>query len=259
MKRLLFYVAMFLLALLVGYIVKEMRPDQVNKLLSIDTEYAFLMEDGQMGTLLYYINDDNHELTHPESYARIVIKDRLNSSLIELTLYDVKLGHEENYLGEHFKRIILTFIVPIFSEDWIFEDAYLCVDTVMQNSYDIRLGRLSFYQKSWDEPKMNWTSLDGRKEVGELKSRLGEIELVFDHEIPEISNIDVGTKASVSHIVQQNKLTITISNNDYLLYEVPIIITFIDGTKQTLSHFRYMIDYFMLKESGPLINVYTLD
>lgn len=259
MKKALFYLSIILLALLLGYTISEMRPKQVKKIVTIDTEYAFVMEEGQWGTLLYYINDDQHELTKITSYARIILSDHLSSSLVELTLYDLEIGHDEVYLGEYFKRVILTFMMPVLSNDWVFEDAYLEIETTSDQSYQVRLGRLTFYQKSYDEAKFNWISLDGRKKVNDLRSRLGEIEVTFEGEIPSISHIEIGTKAPLTFSIDQHILKISIFEIDYLLYEVPIIITFEDGTKQTISHFRFMIDYMMLKESGPLINVYTLD
>lgn len=259
MKRALFYISIILLALALGYTISEMKPKKINKLLSIDTEYSFLMDEGQLGTILFYVNDEKHAITDMSSYGRIILSDHLSSSKVELTLYDLEIGHNEVYLGESFKRIILTFMVPMLSNDWIFEDCYLTIETTLQESYEIRLGRLSFYQKSSDYPHMNWSSLDGRKPVNRLRSRLGIIEVSFEGVIPEIEDIEIGTKATLTWTIKEHILTITITDIDYLLYEVPIIITYRDGTKQTISHFRFMIDYIMLKESGPLINVYTLD
>lgn len=259
MKRILFYVSVVILAIVMGFILSRIKPKKVVKLVTIDTEYSFLMGDGELANVLYYVNDDAHELTDINAFARIVLEDHLSLSKVELTLYDLEVGHEEVYLGETFKRIILTFMVPKLTEDWIFDDAYLKVETKMQESYEMRLGRVSFFQRSFNDLSYNWQSLDGRKHANDLRSRLGEIDIEFENKIPNIKNIEIGTKAPVTHKVSDTKLTISITQIDYLLYEVPVILTFMDGSKLTISHFRYMIDYMMLKESGPLINVYTLD
>ena len=259
MKRILFYISVVILAIVTGYVISRIKPDRVDKLVTIDTEYSFLMGDGELANFLYYVNDETHELTDINAFARIILEDHLSLSKVELTLYDLEVGHEEVYLGETFKRIILTLMVPKLTEDWIFDDAYLKVETKMQESYEMRLGRVTFFQKSYDDLSYNWKSLDGRKQINDLRSRLAEIDIEFENAISNIKGIDIGTKAPLTYKISETKLTISITQIDYLLYEVPVVITFMDGSKLTISHFRYMIDYMMLKESGPLINVYTLD
>jgi hypothetical protein len=50
---------------------------------------------------------------------------------------------------------------------------------------------------------------------------------------------------------------IHIPEESYLLSNVPIIIYAVDGSIQTIANFRYLIDYQILKESGPLIHTYA--
>jgi len=65
--------------------------------------------------------------------------------------------------------------------------------------------------------------------------------------------------ADINFSCNNQQLIISIDSAFYLLYDVPIIITCRDGTRQVIDNFRYIIDYVILKESGPMINVYTLD
>jgi hypothetical protein len=57
----------------------------------------------------------------------------------------------------------------------------------------------------------------------------------------------------------KNQLILSIPYQESLLYDVPIIITFVDDSVQTLDNFPYIIDYQVIKESGPLLHVYALN
>ena len=259
MKRMSFYLIVLALVLMMGYLLHRMRPQTVNKLLSIDTEYSFLMEDDRQGSFLLFINSEKHELTAIENYARILLKDHANDSLIELSLFQVSLGDQEIYMKESFYRLSIAFLVPTLQQDWIFDDAYLTIELKDQREYEFRLGRVSFYQESHDEVKLSWTGLSGIKKANDLRSRLYRITIDYEGELPFIEMIDVGTCAAVTFYHEHQKLFIDLETSDYLLYDVPIVITYQDGSRQTISNFLYVVDYMLLKESGPMINVYTLD
>lgn len=259
MKRLFFYLSILLCAVLLGFILQSMKPDKVKKIITVDTEYSYLMGHDVLGSMMIYTNNLEHPLLKEENYMRILVKDHGSKSLIELSIYDVQKGHEEHYLKETFYRIIITFKVPELSQNWIFDDAYLICELKNQSEYELRLGRLSFYAPSHDLESLKWNSLEGRKQVGDLRSRLKTITLQIEGDCPSIEMISVGTTANTHFIYENGCLKIDIDHSPYLLYDVPIIIQFEDGSKQTISHFRFMTDYIILKESGPLINVYTFD
>ncbi len=259
MKRMSFYVIVLALVLTMGYILHRIRPQTVNKLLSIDTEYSYLMEENREGSFLLFINSKKHELTAIENYARILLKDHGDDSLIELSLFEISLGDQEIYMKESFYRLSITFLVPVLQQDWIFDDAYLVIELKDQKEYELRLGRVSFYHVSHDEAKLSWTSLSGIKRANDLRSRLYLITIDYEGELPLIEKIDVGTRSNVTFYHDYQKLFIELATSDYLLYDVPIVITYQDGSRQTISNFLYVVDYVLLKESGPMINVYTLD
>ena len=74
-----------------------------------------------------------------------------------------------------------------------------------------------------------------------------------------ITQIEIGTHVNLSFQMIEDTLTIHIPNDDYLLYDVPLRLHFDDGTTFTMPNFMYIVDYQILKESGPMINVYQLD
>ena len=259
MKRLLFYLVVILLSVCLGLILEKMSPTLQPKLLTVDTEYSFLMDEDQVGTFSLYINDLSHDIVNESMILRIILEDLETKDLIELTLYEIDLGHDEVYLNEVFTRVFLKFIVPNLSEDWVFDDANLRVELNNQSEFSLRLGRVTFLKRGSDEVMIDWSSLDGLKRTNDLRSRLGEIHLSFIGSLKPILSVEIGTHVDVSFQLSEDTLTLYIPTDDYLLYDVPLRLHFNDGTTFSMSNFIYIVDYQILKESGPMINVYQLD
>jgi hypothetical protein len=259
MKKYLFVAIAIMILFTMGFLVSKMKPEERNLLLTVDTEYSFVMGENSKGTVMYYVTDIEHPLTKISQIMRVILYDQSNDQRLDVNVVDIEIGHEEVYLKERYYRIMITFDIPKLSHDMIFDDAYMTIELMDQLSFSMRLGRLSLYDHSTDEPYLNWTSLSGLKNEGDLRSRIGEIIVSYEGDCPTIDHIDIGTTADLNFTCNNKKLIISIGSAFYLLYDVPIIITYHDGTRQVIDNFRYIIDYVILKESGPMINVYTLD
>jgi hypothetical protein len=259
MKRALFYLAVILMSVLLGLLLNNMEPKKVVKLLTVDTEYAYLMEKDAIGTIFFYLNQPQHKITSKEAISRVILHDQKKASLVELNLYMIEKGHEEIYLNESFTKYLLHFVLPRLSEDWVFEDAYVTIELSDQREYSIRLGRFTFFAKSSEEPYLDWTSLEGQKAKNDLRSRLKTIVITYAGSIKDIESIEIGSNVHLTYETLEKTLTIHIPNDSYVLSYVPVIILYTDGSKDTISHFLFFNDYVMLKESGPMINVYALD
>lgn len=259
MKRIFLYTSALIVSVALGYIILMMKPDLKKQLISVDTEYSYVMDSDMVGTFLCYTSDQKHPITDQANYMRIILYDQNDDTQIELSLNDVAIGHEEYYLKTSYFRLLITFDLPLMNQDFIIDDAYLRIELIDQASYDIRLGRVSFYYDRLGENSLNWTVLEGLKKANDLTSRIYEITVTYEGTTEDIDKIDVGTKGDVTFRFDHQQIIITIETKDYLLYDVPIIISYHDGGRQVIPNFRYMIDYVILKESGPMINVYTLD
>ena len=259
MKKYLFVAIAIMILFAMGFLVSTMKPEERNLLLTVDTEYSFVMGENSKGTVMYYVTDHDHPLTKMNQMMRVIIYDQSVDQRLDVNVVDLEIGHEEIYLKDRYYRIMITFDMPKLSHDMIFDDAYMTIELMDQLSFSMRLGRVSLLYKSADEPYLNWTSLSGLKKEGDLRSRLGEINVSYEGDCPVIDHIDIGTTADITFTCSNQQLIISIDSAFYLLYDVPIIITFHDGTRQVIDNFRYIIDYVILKESGPMINVYTLD
>lgn len=259
MKRIFLYISLLMLSAILGYIIFRMKPDQEKKVLTVDTEYAYVMKDDAIGTFMMYVSDETHDICNENRYMRMILEDKDKETKIELSLLDIEIGHEEYYLKEAYVKVFISFDIPIMTEDIVFDDAYLTLELTDQQNYEVRLGRVTFFKDAHDEQGLNWTSLSGIKQSNDLRSRIYEITVSCDGVTEEIEKIDVGSKHLTTFSFDQQNLIITIEDADYLLYDVPIVITFVNGERQVIANFRYIIDYVILKESGPMINVYTLD
>lgn len=258
MKRLSFYIITVLLAIVLGYFLHNMRPKMIPKVITVDTEYSFLMGDGEVGTLMFYVNDRNHALTKLSSYERIVIYDDSDHHMMELSLVTLSLGHEEIYLSERYFRVLMTFKLPFSNHDFRFNHAYISIDLIDEVHYDFRLGKVFFLKTSHDDVLFDYHMLEGRKKDNDYMSRLHHIYVGLTDIKGDISSIYVNPSREVTFIIEDQMLIITIPYDHYLLYETPIRIQFVDGTIHHVPNFRYMIDYMILKESGPLLNIYDV-
>lgn len=259
MKRMYLYMLAISLSFCLGFLVIWMKPQRQHMILTVDTEYSFVMEDHHVGSLLFYVSDENHLLTDGKNYMRLILSDETNDQQIDLNIDHVDKGHEEYYLKDRYVRVIILFDLPVMNHDIFFEDACLTIELVDQKAYEWRLGRVSFYQPSTDEKPLDWTVLEGIKKENDLRSRLHTIMVSYQGDFCEIASIDVGTEAKITFEKVEGKLMINIASAPYLLYDVPIVITYVSGERQIIPNLRYITDYVILKESGPLINVYTLD
>ncbi len=258
MKHALFYISVIVLSILLGFILSRMRPSRIPHLLIVDTEYAWVGDGTSYGQVMFFVNDLDHGIADEDHYMRVLLGDEKREKIIEVSLYRVEVGHVENYLGENYHRILVTFKLPHVSMDMIFDQAYLHLECFDQDEYQLLLGRVSIFTPDVHEHVISWTSLEGFKQAYDLRSRLYEIRVRMDGDIPEIHTIDVGSQGLTSFHREGDWLIITIGRAPYLLYDVPIILSFQDGRRHIIASFRYITDYVILKESGPWIHTYEL-
>lgn len=258
MKRLLFYLSVVSFSILLGFILSMMKPKMIPKLLSVNTEYAWVGDGKSFGSIMLYINDLDHVLADENHYVRILIGDETKDNFLEVSLYDLELGHTEYYLSEVFSRLLYTISLPEISEDIIFDHAYLHLELMQQERLSIYLGRISLFSTHHHEDLITWTSLEGFKKPNDLRSRIAEIHVMIEGDGSTLTSIDIGTQANTTFRVDENMLIISVSDAPYLLYDVPLIFTDLDGRKQVIHSFRYITDYIILKESGPWIHTYEL-
>ena len=258
MRTVLYYLLTVLLAITLGYFLMNMRPKSIPKVITVDTEYSFLMGDDERGSFVIYINEKHHDLTKISHYDRLYIYDNHDESKIELSLLTVALGHEEMYLSERFYRIIITFKLPFSNHDFSFKDAYIGIDLNSQAHYDFRLGKVYFMKPSNDSVRCDYETLEGRKKIDALLSRLHYIYLTSFESDHTLLSIYLNPDREVMFTYEQGLLVMTIPDDLYLLYNTPIRLHFIDGSIYHIPNFNYMMDYIILKESGPLINSYDV-
>lgn len=258
MKRILFYLTVVVFSILLGYILSMMRPKMIPKLLSVSTEYAWIADGKSYGTVMVYLNDLDHALTDETRYMRVLLGDEKKDKILEVSLYDFEIGHSESYLSEIYFRMLYTFNLPELSEDIIFDNAYLHLELMHQEPLSIYIGRITLFSAHHHEDLITWTSLEGFKKPNNLRSRLTEIHVTIEGDGSTLASVHVGTQAETTFRIDGDHVMIHIGDAPYLLYDVPLVFTYLDGQRQVIHSFRYITDYMILKESGPWIHIYEL-
>ncbi|MFH0767854.1 MAG: hypothetical protein ABH890_01105 [Bacillota bacterium] len=206
-----------------------------------------------------YTNDIEHPIAYFPSYASIELCNQAETKKLLMPLEKLSYGFEENYLNETYYQIILYLKLPDLDQDFLIEDLWINIFLVNDDHYTFSLGAFSLMAEKSNTSALEWNALDGKKNAQSYLSRLGTIEIEYQSLNKTVETILIGIEYAIDYVIEADKIVLTIPLENMLLDNVPIIIRFTDGTKQTISNFRYMIDYQILKESGMLIETYALN
>jgi len=242
-----------------AYLILHNQEKIIPKVLTIDTTYTYLSGENQKMEVSLYINHKHHPINDQQAYQFIYLSDQEKTKRIEVELINIKKGHFETYLHETYQQITLYFKLPYISANLDMMDAYLNITLINQANYQFFLGDFFYSNIYSDGEFLDWTGLHGLKEENQFISRLKTIIIPFTHLEKEIENISLGTTDFTTFKIEEKTLHLTIEKRSQLLFNVPLIITYHDQSIQTISNFRYFIDYQTLKESGPMVNIYALN
>jgi hypothetical protein len=259
MKQIIFYVFTALIAFFMAYMILNNEEKQSPKLLTIDTTYSYLYDENQKMEIPFFINHKHHPLNDINSYELLYLSDEEESKRVEVELLDIRRAHFETYLGETYQHMILSIKLPFMSGPFEIKDAFIHIYLVNQDTYQFQIGDFYLNHVVSNHEFLHWHSLYGAKKENQFISRLSEIHIPYESLEKPIKSISIGTDDLLSFSIDPTLLKITIMNKDRLLYNVPLVITFDDDSIQTIHNFRYLIDYQLLLESGPLVNIYALD
>jgi len=257
MKSLLFYVSVILLISMLVILIKENEVKFEKRILTVAQYYSYLsMDEGTM-EIPFYLNEENHPLSNQESYMSVYFSNADETKKIQMHLKDIHDGHVETYLSGTYHQYLLVLELPYLNYDFFIQDLYMHVELTNNDQYEFYLGSFSLSYIENSEEVLHWSGLNGNKAENEFLSRLYEIYIDYDSMSSEISQIEIGVDYDVSFSIHEGRITLTIPKDSYLLNEVPIIIYYVNNQIQVIHPFRYLVDYQILKESGPLITAYA--
>jgi hypothetical protein len=259
MKNIIFYLFVVLLSATLVVIFINHVPKRIRKIIFVETTYSYLAKENLEMDVFFYVNMKNDPLTDKNAYDYLYVSNLDDTKRIEVSIKGISSSHYETYLGEDYLKCRLTLVMPYLFGQFEIKDLYLSVYLENRDYYQFKLGSLFISDFENTSNHLDWSGLNGIKREQVLLSRLGEIHIDYQHLHHPILSLTIGTDDQVSFSLMQNKLMIQITHKQALLYNVPIIITFVDGTVQLIDNFPYIIDYQVIKESGPLLNVYALN
>lgn len=258
MMRLMLYVLSLMLLASLIWIFQNNHPKMEPIGLTLQRDYLYLDGDAIMEVDLF-INQKDHPLIHLEYHLASYLMDVNQTKRLELSLLGIEKTHEERYLNMAFHAFRLRFLLPEFNQTYVMEDAFLNLHLASNKTYTFSVGRLHVFSKKPNAESMIWTALSGSKKPFSYHSRLHEITVKFEQMPVAIASIDVGFNQYASFWIQENTLTIQLPDEPFLRNAMPFIIHFENGERVLFERFIYFHDYQLLKESGPLVNLYALD
>lgn len=259
MKHIFIYVFMVSLVVFMVILINKNRKEIEPILLSIDSYYSYIDQEGELGYIDFYLNTNIHPILDIKSYDNLKLHNQDRSKSIELDIKDVLFLHQETYLNDTYLKYSFSFDVPLLGYDFDIESCYMEIILVNEEIYDIYIGSISFKTIDQIENSIDWTGLSATKENGQYLSRINEINVEYDTLSNEIRKITVGNLYDVSFSLKDNVLTIHIPYIEQLFYACPIYITYVDDQKDLINYFVYIKDFETLKQSGQLIYHYALN
>ncbi len=259
MKKIIFYFSLIVVVLALVIIIINNEEKSPSKLLSVLQYHSHLAEEKQEIEIILYTNDLGHPIVDVASYASVYLINKDESKKLQLYLNKIVKAHQEQYLNETYNQFILYLELPYLDQDYKIDEAYLQIELINGDQYLIEIGGFSLMRSSTAVKHLDWNGLNGVKQEGMHLSRLYQIFIDYVSLNETIEQIAIGVDYSVSFVVKQQRIVIEIAYENILLFNVPIRITYANGEHQTISNFRYIIDYQILKESGMLIRTYVLN
>jgi len=259
MKSFIFYVTVLLLVSLMVIVINENEVTLEKRVLTVAQYYSYMSVEEKSMEVPIYLNVKNHPLSNPESYMSIYFSNMEETKKIQMHLKTINYGHVETYLNGTYHQYLIELELPYLDYDFFISDLYMHIELTNSDQYDLYLGSFSLKTLLTSEEVLNWTGLNGIKAENSFLSRLKEIYIDFESIDEEISRIEIGIEEDVSFLIHEKRIILTIEDDDYLLNDVPVIIYYTNNQVQIIDNFRYLVDYQILKESGPLIKTYALN
>jgi len=259
MKSFLFYVSVILLVSMLVMIIRENEVKIEKRILTVAQYYSYLsVEEGRM-EIPIYLNEKNHPLSNQESYMSIYFSNADETKKIQMHLKEINYGHVESYLNGIYHQYLIELELPYLNYDFFIQDLFMHIELINNDQYDLYLGSFSLCYIENSDDVLQWSGLNGNKAENNFLSRLKEIYIDYESMDSEISHIKIGVDLDVAFSIHEGRITLAIPEDSYLLNTVPIIIYYVNNQIQVIHPFRYLVDYQILKESGPLITAYAAD
>jgi hypothetical protein len=229
------------------------------KVLTVDTYYSFLDQEGELIYIDLYLSTQMHPLTKLDSYSQIILHDESYDKSLNMSLNNVLFRHQETYLNDTYYKYTYALNTPLLGHDFDILECFMNVELVNGDAYDFYMGSFSLKTAIDDSEHLSWTELSGMKKPGSYLSRLDEVTISFDTLDEHIEHISFGNIYELSFEVIGNEIKIDIPYQAQLFNACPIMIRFSDQEVEVFNYFVFINDYEILKQSGQLIYHYALD
>lgn len=258
-KDYVFYGCLSLILIGMFLIIEHNSPQPKTVLISVETTYSKLYDDQTPLTVPIYISAHAHEMLSETYINHIQLIDEDAGFELLIDGYHISYGHQETYVNEVFQQVLFHMEMPYFGRDLTMLNAELIIDMTDGKTHRMPIGQLHLVHRiEGMVNRLDVKSQYGIKQTGDTLSRLHEVHLHVYEQPQGINRMDIGG-IEVSYLLDGMILKLSIPYDDSLLYDVPIRIYYDDGHIDHIDNFIYIIDYEILKESGPLLYVLTLD
>ncbi len=258
MKQVITYMCLVILAISAVIVIRLNQKPRADKAITI-SQYYSVMDPFQGIDVPLYLTNDEHLLTNMDAYQSIYLINEDSSKKLALTLSNISIDGEENYLNDIYTTYMLEFELPVLNDDYWIANTFLEITLLNGINYLFEIGSFSYMDIKDDVDYMFWTSLEAIKEIDVSIARIKEIAISFDTLSQTIKSVSIGLNQELDYTISNQLLTITIDHDDQLLYACPIAITYIDDQTQIIDYFSYLRENAILYSSGVLNHVYNVN
>lgn len=245
-----------LLGALLFIIIFDQKKEKDHVLLTVNKTYSYTNDQKEL-KVTFFINDLNHPLLDIDAIDSTFIKSKDNNKLLELDVVRIEEVNSELFQNQMFYQINYCFKMPNLDFDFEIEDLYLKIVLINNDEYVFYLGEIMI-SIPFDE-EMEFISLEGLKQTN--FSRITEIEIEIENYF-YIEFIGYSKLRPLIFELKNNKIKININNENKLLQDFPLFITYYyQGStyNKMINYHVYVIDYEILKNSPGAINKYDIN
>jgi hypothetical protein len=243
MSKWMFYVMSWLLLALSIMLYQQIKSPSVEAFIIIKSLYVD--EDGASLKVPIYMTVKG-ALTNKE--AIMTAKLQNNVTQLSLSIEDVSLKQEEQYLQKTYYRYELTFSMPSLSDHLMMRDAVLHLMTI-DHEYEFLIGHVERYIKQDSEPFM-WEGIKAFRHMDVFSIESIEILTKSDIHSIWISDFIEAYLVTMSHHYQ-----IQLSLDNVMVNRIPLLIEHEKGI-EIISAVEYIQSPILLIQTEPFHEYY---
>jgi hypothetical protein len=217
-------------------------PKEDESILSLDTHYVYTDRFSNEIEFSFFTSNFDSPLLEKDLYIVSYLTNNLER--YDISIKYISAGHIETYKDKSYLEVIIECSIQGFSSSRVIDDISLVIKLSNDLETSIYLGTFEYIIEKNDK-SFELIALEGKK-TNDGRTRIDEVIMEVSNLNKTIKEIKCSNLYGSTFFINDNQITIHLVNEAKLLYNFPLIIEFMDSSKQVIENFKYVNDYEMI-------------